>query len=98
MATEEFKQKLRERLWKIEGVMNELKNYHCLLKAKYRGIDNAQIQAYMAATAINIKRLVNLLLALSRWIILIKSRPPFTTGRYLFITNGALIPRPFRRY
>lgn len=25
MEAEEFKEKLRERLWKIEGVMNELK-------------------------------------------------------------------------
>jgi len=42
--------------------MNELKNYHCLSKARYRGLDNVQIQAYMAAIAINIKRLVNFLL------------------------------------
>ncbi len=58
METEVFKKKLRERLWKIEGVMNELKNYNGLLRAKYRGINNVQIQAYMAAIAINIKRLV----------------------------------------
>lgn len=58
METEAFKQKLAERLWKIEGVMNELKNYHGLSKANYRGIDNVQIQAYMTAIAINIKRLV----------------------------------------
>jgi hypothetical protein len=43
--------------------MNELKNYPCLSKARYRGLDNVQIQAYMAAIAINIKRLVNLLLS-----------------------------------
>ncbi|KTD33017.1 transposase [Legionella nautarum] len=58
METEIFKQKLRERLWKIEGVMNELKNHNGLLRAKYRGIENIQIQAYMASIAINIKRLV----------------------------------------
>ncbi|MBN9230828.1 MAG: transposase, partial [Legionella sp.] len=57
------KEKLRERLWKIEGIMNELKNHHCLSKAKYRGLDNMQIQAYMAAITINIKRLVNFLLS-----------------------------------
>lgn len=58
METDIFKKKLTERLWKIEGVMNELKNYHCITKAKYRGLENVQIQAYMAAIAINIKRLV----------------------------------------
>ncbi len=63
MESDEFKEKLRERLWKIEGIMNELKNHHCLSKAKYRGLDNMQIQAYMAAITINIKRLVNFLLS-----------------------------------
>ncbi len=38
--------------------MNELKNYHRLAKAHFRGIHNGQIQAYMAAIAINIKRIV----------------------------------------
>ncbi len=72
MESDIFKEKLRERLWKIEGVMNELKNYHCLSKAKYRGIDNVQIQAYMAAVVINIKRLVNFLLSLITPHLLIK--------------------------
>jgi len=91
METEEFKQKLRERLWKIEGVMNELKNYHCLSKAQFRGIDNTQIQAYMAATAINIKRLIILLLALRRCLVLAKNVPCFTTGRYLLYPKHRLI-------
>lgn len=65
MAIEIFKHKLTERLWKIEGIMNELKNYHGLSKAQYRGIDNVQIQAYMAAIAINIKRIVYFLLLIS---------------------------------
>lgn len=43
--------------------MNELKNYHCLSKARYCSLDNVQIQAYMAAITINIKRLVNFLLS-----------------------------------
>lgn len=45
-------------MWKIEGIMNELKNYHDLKRAQYRGLENTQIQAYFAAMAINIKRLV----------------------------------------
>jgi transposase len=58
METKLFKSKLNERLWKLEGIMNELKNIHGLSKAKYRGISNVQIQAYMTAIAINIKRLI----------------------------------------
>ncbi|MCL4415939.1 MAG: hypothetical protein M1365_04460 [Actinobacteria bacterium] len=38
--------------------MNELKNYHDLKRAQYRGLQNTQIQAYFAAMALNIKRLV----------------------------------------
>ncbi len=58
MKERAFKEKLHERMWMIEGVMNKLKNYHTLSRAQYRGINNVQIQAYMAAIAINIKRLV----------------------------------------
>ena len=36
----------------------ELKNYHDLKRAQYRGLQNTQIQAYFAAMALNIKRLV----------------------------------------
>ncbi len=68
METEEFKKKMRERLWKIEGVMNELKNYHNLSRAKVKGLGEVQIQAYMAAIAINIKRLV--FFATSFWVLL----------------------------
>lgn len=38
--------------------MNELKNYHDLKRAQYRGLENTQIQAYFAAMALNIKRLI----------------------------------------
>ena len=53
-----FKEKMYQRMWKIEGVMNEIKNYHGLNRAHYRGLDNVKIQGYMAAIAINIKRIV----------------------------------------
>lgn len=58
MEVQSFKEKLYERMWKIEGIMNELKNYHDLKRAQYRGLQNTQIQAYFAAMALNIKRLV----------------------------------------
>lgn len=80
METDLFKQKLIERLWTIEGIMNELKNYHCLSRAKYRGLDNAQIQAYMAAIAINVKRIVNFLLLSIILHFMGKIRSSFTTG------------------
>jgi len=56
--TEEFKQKLNERMWKIEGVFGEAKNNHNLRKAKYRGLEKIQIQAYMTATVQNLKRVL----------------------------------------
>ena len=58
MEQEYFKEKLYERMWKLEGIMNELKNYHDLKRAQYRGLENTQIQAFFAAMALNIKRLV----------------------------------------
>ncbi|WP_165482847.1 transposase, partial [Legionella gresilensis] len=82
MQTPLFKQKLVERLARIESVMNELKNYHCLAKARFRGIHNVQIQAYMAAIAINIKRIVFLFFI--NVLILLKYKLPFATGRVVF--------------
>jgi hypothetical protein len=68
METEEFKQKLRERLWKVEGVMNELKNCNGLSRAKWRGLKEVQKQAYMAAIAINIKRIIFIFYVHYLWI------------------------------
>lgn len=89
MEPDEFKEKLRERLWKIEGVMNELKNYHCLSKAKYRGLDNVQIQTYMAAVIINIKRLVSFLLFSILPHYMVKNKSYFITDRYLIYLKSA---------
>jgi hypothetical protein len=77
-----FKQKLVQRLAQIESVMNKLKNYHGLAKARFRGIHNVQIQAYMAAIAINIKRIVFLFFI--NGLMLLKCKQPFATGRTLF--------------
>ena len=67
-------------MWKLEGAMNELKNYHTLSRAQYRGIENVQIQAYMGAIAINIKRLVFCLLFLLLALVIlftpVCNRPP----------------------
>lgn len=56
--TSQFKQKLRERMWKLEGLIGEAKNRHLLNRAKYRGRLKVQIQAYITATVQNLKRLL----------------------------------------
>lgn len=53
-----FQDALKERMWKIEGINAEAKNRQGLKKAKYRGIEKVQIQAYMVGVVLNIKRLV----------------------------------------
>ena len=47
-------------MWKIEGLFAEAKQYHGLARAKYRGRQKVQIQAYLSAIAQNLKRLVAL--------------------------------------
>lgn len=58
MNTDLFKSKLYERMWKIEGINTEAKNLHSLKRAKYRGLTNMQIQAYMIGVVLNLKRLI----------------------------------------
>jgi len=58
METNVFRQKLTERMWKMEGIMAEAKLLHGLEKARYRRRWKVQIQAYLTASAQNIKRLV----------------------------------------
>jgi len=41
-----FSKKLRERMWKMEGIFAEAKNSHGLTRAKYRGISKMQMQNY----------------------------------------------------
>ena len=53
-----FREKRSERMWKIEGLFAEAKEYHGLSRARYRGRSKVQIQAYLSTTAQNLKRLV----------------------------------------
>lgn len=55
----DFKQKLRERMWKMEGLFAEAKSIHGMGRARYRSRWKVQIQVYMIATVQNLKRLVN---------------------------------------
>lgn len=57
MKTVTFKRRSVERKWKVEGVFGEGKENHGLEKSKFRGMENVQIQAYMASTVQNLKRL-----------------------------------------
>ena len=58
-STEAFKDALRERQTKVEGVFAEAKTFHGLSRARYRGRAKMQIQAYMVATVQNLKRLIS---------------------------------------
>lgn len=52
-----FKRKLKERMWKMEGIFAEAKSFHGLRRARYRGRAKVQIQVYMISTVQNLKRL-----------------------------------------
>ena len=55
-----FIQRRSERMWKSEGLFAEAKQNHNLARAKFRGRSKVQIQAYLSAIALNLKRLVAL--------------------------------------
>ena len=58
MEEQVFREKLSERMWKVEGLFAEAKQNHGLARARYRGRSKVQIQAYLSAMAQNLKRLV----------------------------------------
>lgn len=64
MKNEIFQKKLAERIWKMEGLISEAKQRHCLSRKKYKGLIKTQIQAYMVASALNMKRLVTFFILL----------------------------------
>jgi transposase len=64
-----FRAKLWERMWKMEGIFAEGKNFHGLRRAKYRGLSKVQAQVYMISTVQNLKRLAGALLFLFKAIL-----------------------------
>jgi len=60
-------------MWKMEGLFAEAKQNHGLARARYRGRSKVQIQAYLSATAQNLKRLVFLFCC---WLITWRSYRP----------------------
>jgi hypothetical protein len=63
--------------WRSEGFHGEAKTWHGLARAIRRGLPNIQIQAYLTAAVINLKRLAAALLAL--WWRFLAFRTPLLT-------------------
>jgi transposase len=53
-----YLQKLRSTT--IEGIMGQAKEYHGMRRAKLRGLDKVEIQLFLTATAINLKKILKL--------------------------------------
>jgi transposase len=58
--TEQFKEDMRLRP-AIEGKLSELKRYHGMTRARYRGLKKVGLQFYFTAAAVNIKRWIKLI-------------------------------------
>src|SRR5262245_856472 len=54
-TTPYFKHQLRERQWQAEGLFGEAKEYHCLRRAKYRGLRKMQIQFSLLSFRVNLR-------------------------------------------
>jgi len=66
---EETRRMYRRHRWRVEGIHGEAKERHGMRRAVRRGLWNVSIQAYLAAAAMNLKRLAAafLLLLLRLW-------------------------------
>ena len=69
--SEEEQDLYRRHRWRSEGYHGEAKTWHGLARAVRRGLDNMRIQAFLTATAINLKRLAAAILALLRLLTLV---------------------------
>lgn len=57
----EFKKKLIERKWKIEGLFGEAKENHGLRRTQFRSVQKTQIQIFMIAIVQNFKRILKII-------------------------------------
>lgn len=69
----------RRHRWKVEGVHGEAKSWHGLARAVRRGLWNMRVQAYLAAAAINLKRLAMAVLVF--WVALTRAADAITNTR-----------------
>src|SRR5262245_7696181 len=83
-----FGEKLSERMWKMEGLFAEAKQFHNLSCAKYRARSKVQIQAYLSGITQNLMRLVLLCFCwlLTRWI----NRPNRITSNHSKLQKAGL--------
>jgi transposase len=66
--TDQFKEDMKLRQ-AIEGKLSEMKRYHGLRRARFRGLHKVRLQCYFTAVTVNIKRWINL--EMKKW----KARP-----------------------
>jgi transposase len=85
----EFSKKLRERMWKMEGIFAEAKELHGLRRARYRSRWKVQVQVYMIATVQNLKRLAATLYFLFRSIQVFYARIDLGLEKHDFLTAHA---------
>lgn len=78
----QFKKRLVERSWKIEGMFAEAKQNHRLRRAKFRNIQKFQIQVFMIA--IFQKKII----FSYRYLLLFKSKPFLSNLNYLYFFNS----------
>jgi hypothetical protein len=89
MKQKDFVNAQISRMWEIEGINSEAKNLHGLKRAKYRGLQKVQIQAYMIAAVMNLKRLITFLLFFNYGCISLIKIPKFRYKKYLFTFSTA---------
>ena len=78
--TREDRRLYQRHRWRSEGFHGEAKTWHGLSRAIRRGLANMQIQAYLTAAAINLKRLVTALIVLLVLQIAVVRRRPITAA------------------
>ncbi len=66
----------------VEGVHGEAKTWHGLNRAIRRGLANIQIQAFLTAAVINLKRLANAVLLALFAALAVPAAPPNTSARH----------------
>lgn len=80
--------------WRVEGVHGEAKNRHGLARAVRRGLTNIQIQAYLTAAAINLKRLATFIIG---WLLAIRPRATTDLATGLIAAPRRNLSRPATR-
>ena len=89
MGTPEYLSMMRLRKIWAEGSFSVLKREHCTSKIRKRGILAATEECLLAAMALNLKRMVNALFSVSRFIILLE--PLRVSAEFLLLSTGPIL-------